>query len=153
MAGAADSKEGAAAAPKSDAPISRASFLGFLASLTVEEKAEYGLAPAPAVARSTTPKFSEHLDRVKEEDIAKVVQACRKGISHVAANAQDPNAQAQALEHLQQVSPSLAQAASTNSLYRGKPIVHSLHVAAQYLQSPEAHAKREAAKRRVPVER
>lgn len=123
--------------------------LDLLATLTPQEKYEYGLAPRPDTPKSKTPKFSEALDRVAEADIPKVVRACRAGIAHVAKN---PDEQVQALELLRQVSPAVAQAAQDNSAYRLKPLVHSLHVAATYLQSPEAAAKRAAAKLRVPVE-
>lgn len=120
--------------------------LAGLASLSAEEKAAIGIGSyqPPAVG---VEKFSVALDRVDEENIPAVVNACRAGIKQAATDGDD----GKALEPLAKVSPALADAASRNSRRRYKPNVHSLAVAIQYLQSPQAAAKREAAKRRVPA--
>jgi hypothetical protein len=127
----------------------RADVLEVIKSLSPQEKFELGVGPAPATPTSQTPKLSPLLDKVAEADIPRVVQACRQGLK---AAADDPSTGEDKVgAPLGAVSAGLLAAAQANSLYRKKPLVHSLRVISEYLQSEQAAAKR-AAKLRVPAD-
>jgi hypothetical protein len=135
--------------------VDRAQVLAVLATLSPQERAEYGIGTLPATPQSQTPKLSPVLDKIAEGDIPKVVEACRKGIRHVAENSSTAAAAQEAdfaaLQMLSDVAPYVGAAAQRNSQYRGKPFVHSLRQVSEYLQSPQAADKRAAAKLRVPA--
>lgn len=124
----------------------RSDVLAVLRSLSPQERYEYGIGPAPASRTSDTPKLQPLLDQVAEADIGKVVNACRAGIKAVAEGGAD----SESVTALRAVSPRLADTCVENSAYRRKSLVHSVRTCAEYLQSPEAAAKRAAARLRVP---
>lgn len=130
--------------------MDKAELLKVVASLSPEEKAAIGIGPAPARAPVAAHKWNATADAVPDGDVARVVNACRAGIKHVADNPGRAEADGEAMQMLAEVAPALAAGVRESCHVRRQSYAWGLARVTSYMQSEGFAAKREAARRRVP---
>jgi hypothetical protein len=131
--------------------MDRAEFLKHMASLSPEEKAAYGFGPPVARANAEPHKWAAYADAVPDAQVATVVNTCREGIKAMADAPGDGEVEGKAYQALASLSSPLASAARASAIKRLKPFAFSLASICNYMQSEVFHAKREAARRKIPV--